>query len=157
MITILTALVGCGAPAPDPSPVEAAAHAAAPMAEQITVTGLRARAMPPGAPNTGAFMTLHNGGQSEIRLVSARADVSRKVELHTHLEEDGMMKMRRVPEIVIPAGADVVLQPGGLHVMFIGLTSALPEGHTFPLTLDFADGSSLELVVPVQKIDLGDH
>ncbi len=124
------------------------------MADQVRVDDARARAMPPGAPNSGAFMVFHNTGSVDARLVSAQADVSGSVELHTHGEEDGMMKMREIPEIVVPAGETVVLKPGGLHVMFIGLKAPLEAGQSFPLTLSFSDGSTQQITVPV-KVEPG--
>jgi hypothetical protein len=161
MHVLLAVLLACSPteptvdPAPTPDPAEA--PAAAPMADQVTVASPRARAMPPGTPNSGAFMTFHNGGTAEAKVVSARADVSKTVELHTHVMEDGMMRMRQIPEIVLPPGEDVELKPGGLHVMFIGLTGSLEEGRTFPLTLVFSDGSEQVVQVPVKAIGAGTH
>jgi copper(I)-binding protein len=161
MHALMAMLLACGSPEPTrheephaeaPTEVAPSSEGAAPMAAQITVTDARARAMPPGTPNSGAFMTFHNGGSAEARVVAGKADVSATVELHTHVMEDGMMKMRQIPEIVLPPGEDVALQPGGLHVMFIGLTGPLEEGSSFPLTLEFADGSSTVVDVPVKAI-----
>jgi periplasmic copper chaperone A len=139
------------------TPVHAPERSAAPVSEQVTVTVPRARALPPGTPNSGAFMTFHNGGTVEAKLVGAAADVSKTVELHTHVMEDGMMHMRQVPEILLPPGEDVVLEPGGLHVMLIGLTGTLEDGQRFPLTLEFSDGSSKVVEVPVQAIAVSKH
>jgi copper(I)-binding protein len=124
---------------------------AAPAAEQVTVTELRARAMPPAAPNSAAFMTLRNDGPPTA-LVAARAAVAKAVELHTHTQVDGVMRMRRVEEISLPTGEAVVLKPGGLHVMFIGLVAPLVAGRSIELTLEFKDGSTRTLSVPVKDI-----
>lgn len=156
---IFSLLMACG-PAEAPAehgPPAAEAKASAPMADSVDVAAVRGRAMPPGTPNSGAFMTFRNSGATEARIVSAQADVSKTVELHTHVKEDGMMKMRQIPEIVLPAGEEVVLKPGGLHIMFIGLTQPFTEGRKFPLTLTFADGSTRQVEVPVEQIDVSHH
>jgi len=154
LFTLLVPLFLACASAPEPAAPDApsAPAKAEPMADRVTVSSPRARAMPPGTPNSGAFMTFHNAGPGPATLVGASAEVSATVELHTHVEEDGMMKMRAIPQIELPAGQDVVLAPGGLHVMFIGLKGALEVGQNIPLTLSFADGTSQQVDVPVQEI-----
>lgn len=111
-------------------------------ADQVSVHEPYVRLPPPNAQATGAFMVLKNEGRSEVQLVKADNPASRVTELHTHLNEGGVMKMRPVPAIAIPAGGEARLQPGGLHVMLIGLQAPLEEGQTLPLTLTFDDGSS---------------
>ncbi|MCB9651250.1 MAG: copper chaperone PCu(A)C [Deltaproteobacteria bacterium] len=143
---LLSAAVGLTSAAALAAPAEAT-----PAAEQITVTAVRARAMPPAAPNSAAFMTLVNAGPATA-LVAAHAKVSKAVELHTHTNVDGVMQMRRVPKIPLPTKEEVVLKPGGLHIMLIGLVAPLEVGKSFELTLEFEDGSKKTLTVPVQEI-----
>ncbi len=146
-------LIGCGS-TPEP-PGDAANARRAPAADTISVVDLRARAMPPGAPNSAAFMTIRNEG-APTKLVGAEASISDTVELHTHMHDGGMMKMRRVDAIPLPRG-ETRLEPGGLHVMFIGLTGPLEVGRSFPLTLRFEDGSTTTVTVPVQTIEPPHH
>lgn len=105
-----------------------------------------------GAARAGAaFMTITNSGAEADRLVSAAADATAaRVELHTHTNDNGVMRMRQVPAIDLPAGETVTLQPGGLHVMMMGLTAPLAEGASFPVTLTFEKAGSLTVQVPVQ-------
>ena len=110
------------------------------------------RAVPPGQPNSAAFMTLHNQGREGNALVGASSPAAEVVELHTHIIEEGMMKMRRVAQIELPARGAAVLKPGGLHIMLIGLKGPLTPGQTIPLTLKFADGSESTISAPVQEI-----
>lgn len=114
-------------------------------ADQVSVHEAYVRLPPPNAPATGAFMLLKNAGRSDVRLVKAENPASRVTELHAHVNEGGVMKMRPVEAIDIKAGGETRLQPGGLHVMLIGLPSALEEGKSVPLTLTFADGSSKKI------------
>ncbi|MDD3516803.1 MAG: copper chaperone PCu(A)C [Chromatiales bacterium] len=109
------------------------------------------RAMPPGIANTAAYMTLENAGDKPLRLIAARSDVAERVELHTHLHEGGMMRMREVEFIEIPAKGRATLQPGGLHVMLIGLRQTLEPGQMVSVTLEFEGGGSVALEAPVRR------
>ncbi len=130
------------------SPVLCAGSAA----DEVQVEGAYVRAVPPGQINSAAFMSLTNGGTADHALVAAESDASKVVELHTHREEDGMMKMRRVDRIDLPAGATVELAPGGLHVMLIDLARELSPGHQVRITLVFEDASATPLEVPVKTV-----
>lgn len=101
------------------------------------------------ARNGVVFMTINNHGTAADRLVKAAADLSEKVELHTHLMEDGVMKMRQIEGIDVDPAEPAVLRPGGLHVMLINLKQPLKEGTRFPLTLTFqkAGEVTIEAVV----------
>lgn len=127
---------------------------AASSAETVEVSGAYARAVPPGQPNSAAFMTLSNASARPIALVNARSGVAKVVELHTHLMEEGMMRMRQVEKIDIPANGEARLQPGGDHVMFIGLVEDLEPGAEVAFTLVFDDGSEKQVVAPVQKVQM---
>ncbi len=105
-----------------------------------------------GQATTGAaFLTLDNDGAAD-RLLRAEAKISKTVELHTHVREGEVMRMRRVEAIEVPAGKTVKLEPGGLHVMFIGLAAPLKEGSEFPLTLVFEKGGSATVTVMVHGV-----
>ena len=122
-----------------------------------------ARAVPPGQSNSAAFMTLHNQSDTANALISASSPVSRVAELHTHTMDGGMMKMRKIEKIDLPAKGEAVLKPGGLHIMLIGLKEQLKPGMKVELTLNFADGSQSMISMPVQQVmqsmghKMGDH
>ncbi|MET3999626.1 copper chaperone PCu(A)C [Marinobacterium sp. MBR-109] len=118
-------------------------------AAEISVEQPFARATPPGQPNSAAFMQLVNKGETTA-LVAAKSSVADVVELHTHTNDEGVMRMRRIEQIELPAGDTTVLQPGGLHVMLIGLKQPLQEGSQIDLSLEFADGSQQQIDLPVQ-------
>jgi periplasmic copper chaperone A len=126
------------------------AHAAG-AADQITVSEAYIRLAPPGAMATGAYMVIRNAGPGEVRVVKAASTVSRITELHTHLNEGGVMKMRQVKDILVPPGGETVLKPGGLHVMLIEMRLPLREGDMVPITLGLDDGSSKGISVPVRN------
>ena len=125
---------------------------AAGAADRITVVDPYVRLVPPGAMASAAFMVLKNTGDQDVKLVKADNDASKTTELHTHLNEDGVMKMRQVPAIEIKARSEAKLAPGGLHVMLIELKAPLKEGGKVALTLGFDDGSSKRIDMPVRRI-----
>ena len=116
----------------------------------IIVQQAWARASAGQAPNGAAFLTIVNSGTEADKLVSASSNVAKTTELHTHIKEGDVMKMRAVESITVPAGGSVELKPGGDHVMFMGLTQQLKQGESFPLTLKFANGGEINVTVEIQ-------
>lgn len=125
--------------------------AAEPSAIQIEAPW--ARESPPATANGAAYMTLVNTGHEVDRLLSASGDVAKTIELHTHLAENNVMKMRKVDAIKVAPGEPTALRPGGLHVMLIGLQKPLAAGQTFPLTLKFEKAGEVPVQVTVRGKD----
>ena len=121
----------------------------------ISVTDPYARAVPVGQPNSAAFMGLSNGSGEDRALVGAESSAADVVELHTHVMDGGMMQMRRVEKIDLPAGQTVTLKPGGLHVMLIGLKEQLKPGDHVDLTLIYDDGGRASVTAAVRAIEAG--
>jgi len=124
---------------------------AAGMADQIEVGDPYVRMAPPGARATGAFMALKNAGAQEARLVTAASGAAKTVELHDHINDGGVMRMRQVKEIVVPAQGETLLKPGSYHVMLIDMKAPLKENDHVVITLGFADGSRKEVHATVRK------
>lgn len=104
-------------------------------------------------PNSATYALLVNPGMSDVTLVSATGSVAEAVELHQMtMTADDVMQMSQIEGgILVPAGGVAQLQPGGMHVMLIGLTQDLEVDTTIALTLTFDDGTVIELDVPVQE------
>ena len=119
---------------------------------QIELESAYVRAMPSSAPNSGAFMVIHNSSDEQVKLIGAQSSIANKVELHTHKLEDGMMKMRQVEFIAVPKNGKTELKPGGLHIMLIGLKRPVTVGEQVELSLQFDDGTSLTKLLPIKKI-----
>lgn len=120
---------------------------------KIMVTEPFARETPPNAKVGGAFMTITNHGDAN-RLIGARSKSAGMVQIHNHtMDDQGVMRMREV-EGGLPVGhhETVTLEPGGLHVMLINLKAPLKKGETVSLTLEFEDGTDLEVTVPIVSI-----
>ncbi|MBM3485896.1 MAG: copper chaperone PCu(A)C [Alphaproteobacteria bacterium] len=99
-----------------------------------------------------AYLEIRNGGGQPDKLVSAASPAAATVELHTHIRDGDVMRMRKVPAIDLAPGKEVKLAPGGLHVMLIGLKAPLKAGDRFPLTLTFDKAGSVTLEVEVQPV-----
>ncbi len=127
------------------------ASAMADAAATVTVDKPFARKAMKAQRNSAAFMTLHNSGPA-VAIVDAESPVAEIVELHTHVHDNGVMRMRKIDKIDLPAGASVALQPGGLHVMMLGLKKDLNDGDAVPVTLVFDDGSRKTIEAPVRMV-----
>lgn len=130
----------------------ASAHAHDYTVGELKIAHPWARATPGAIQNGAAYMMLTNTGKQADRLVSASTDVAGVAELHTHLHEDGVMKMRQVNDVPLAAGSTVKLQPGGLHIMLIKLKQPLKEGDKVPLTLRFEKAGEVKVDVQVDKV-----
>ncbi len=131
--------------------------AAADAATSVTASDPYVRAMAPGQSSSAAFMRLRNDSDANHAVVSAETSAARIVELHTHAMKDGMMQMRQVERIDVPARGETVLRPGGLHVMLMGVTETLKAGDEITVKMVFEDGSSMEIQAPVRKIKTQMH
>jgi copper(I)-binding protein len=119
----------------------------------LRIEGPWARATPPAGQVGGAFVTLVNTGAAPDRLVSAASPVAGRIELHTHIKDGDVMRMREVEGgIPLPPGDTVKLQPGGFHIMLLGLKQGLAAGSSFPLTLTFEKAGSVQVDVPVEAM-----
>ena len=130
------------------------AFAAGSAADNVTVIDPYVRLMPAGQNVTGAFVVFKNADDKDHKVVKAENPMSKVTELHTHINEGGMMKMRPVKDIEIKAKGEATLQPGSLHIMLIDLKQTLKEGDNVPITVSFEDGSSKKFDAPVRKIQV---
>ena len=119
---------------------------------QIDIGHPWARASAGNAPAGAAYLTLTNTGSSPDRLISASSPAAEKVQIHTHLMEDGVMKMRALDGVDVDPGAPLEFKPGGLHIMLIGLKEPLKQGTSIPLTLTFKNAGSVQVSVQVDAV-----
>lgn len=120
-------------------------------AEGLSVEEAWVRMVPPVSPNTAGYLVLHNAGEQGRELVAVTSDVASAVEMHTVVEQDGATMMQQLHKIAVPADDCVLFEPGGNHIMFIGLKQPLQEGDSVTLTLEFNDGEALTVTLPVQR------
>lgn len=119
----------------------------------INISAPFARATLPNAPVGGGFLTIENTGTEADRLVSVAASVSGDAQLHEMAMQGDVMKMRQLKEGVdLPAGQTVVLKPGGIHIMFLGIKAPFVEGETIAVTLTFEKSGSVDIELPVEAV-----
>ena len=109
--------------------------------------------LPPNAPTVAAYFVIHNAGNTADRLLSVDSPLSGEAQLHEHVMQNDLMKMQQVPNVDIPAGANVTFAPMGYHVMLVNLKDRglLVDGKRFPLTLHFEKAGDVTVEVAVQK------
>ncbi|MCP4330433.1 MAG: copper chaperone PCu(A)C [Alphaproteobacteria bacterium] len=101
---------------------------------------------------TGAvYLTIVNIGNAADTLIGVSSAAAKKAEVHTTIDDGGVMKMRPVERIEIAPGEHIILEPGGKHIMLIGLTGALQEGGTVPLALMFEKAGPVAATAAVHK------
>jgi copper(I)-binding protein len=153
LLLVASVLLACGAPTEPSIKVEEAwARPAMVMKESGEGMGEMAGQGKP-MPGTGAvFMLLLNEGQEADRLIGGQTDVAQVVEIHETAMEDDMMKMRMLTDgLEVPARGEVLLKPGGYHVMLIGMQRELKVGDTFTIELHFEESDPIIVQTAVRE------
>jgi uncharacterized protein YcnI/copper(I)-binding protein len=127
-------------------------------AGDLEISGYWAKAMLPGQPAGGGYLSITNNGASGDRLVSVSSPAAVMTEIHTMEIVNDVMNMRPVEGgVEIAPGATVELKPGGMHLMFMQVKDPFKEGTTVPVTLEFEKAGKVDLALPVQKAAGDDH
>ena len=119
----------------------------------IEVTQAWSRETPPNAPVAAGFVTIRNAGKTEDRLVSVKSQAAGRVEIHEVRDEQGVARMREMPNgVPLPAGATVELKPGGYHLMFIGPVQRFQAGDAIAATLVFEKAGEMPVEFEVRGV-----
>jgi len=111
----------------------------------------------PAAKSAAGYLAISNGGTEPDRLLAVEGDFADKIMLHTtEFSADGVARMMHLDAIEIPAGDTVVLEPGGMHVMLMGLTGPLAEGDHLPATLVFERAGRVEVEFSIDAAATGE-
>jgi hypothetical protein len=127
-------------------------------AEDVTAGSLKisaawALATPKGASVGGGYMTITNTGSAPDRLVGGSTDIAKSFEVHEMSMQNGVMRMRPVEGgIEIKPGQTVTLDPGGYHIMIMGLKEPLTQGSHFKATLEFAKAGKVDVDFTVEGV-----
>ena len=109
------------------------------------------RAVGTAAPTSAGYMVIRNTGAAPDRLVAAETPRATRVELHEMSITDGIMRMRPIAGgIALPAGGEVRLAPGGLHLMLIGPKGGFEQGVRVPTTLVFERAGRITVELAVE-------
>ena len=116
----------------------------------LMIKDVWAREAPPTAFNGAVYLVIHNSGKTD-RLLGGSTPAADAVELHTHVHENGLMKMQRLPQVEIPGAEVTEFKPGARHIMLFGLHQPLTAASEFDLKLEFERAGEISLVVQVFK------
>jgi len=118
----------------------------------LVVTDIWGRSSPASAENAAFYMNIRNTGRVQDSLESAEIDICDSTQLHeTNIDDDGVMSMEHVMKINIPSGEMVSLEPGGFHLMCLGLKSPLEAGEEIPIKLSFAETGELQVQAEIRE------
>jgi copper(I)-binding protein len=110
------------------------------------------RVMPPGRTATAAYLSVTNNHDKACSIIGGSSAMAAKLEIHQQLMSDGMMKMRPVTAVTVAAGETLVLQPGGFHLMLLGVETALVVGEAHDMSLQTEDCGAIEITAEVRSL-----
>jgi copper(I)-binding protein len=118
----------------------------------LTIVHPWARPAASAQQNSAAYMIIRNDGREPERLLAVETDEAKSAGLHTStITPEGIAQMRPVETVEVPAGGEVRLAPGGLHIMLVELASPLFEGTSFPMKLVFQYAGEVDVEVMVES------
>jgi copper(I)-binding protein len=126
--------------------IASAAHA------QVEIDKAWARATAPGAPVAGGYLTIRNRAPTPDRLVGASSTSAARIELHVHIKDGEVMKMRQVSAYDVPANGSFELKPGGAHLMFVQIARPFKEGDRIPVKLKFEKAGEVSVEFAVGRL-----
>lgn len=148
---VVIAATACGAPSSQSSAHEMPAHA------ELAVHDGWAAPTPAGVDVAAGYLTISNHTHAADRLLSATSARAERVEVHEMTMNGSVMQMRAVERLNIPAGRDVTLGPGGMHLMFFGVREPFAEGQTIPVHLVFETAGAMDVSLPVSRHGAATH
>lgn len=144
-LALVALAAACGAPASQSSAHEK--HAAT----GLTVHDGWAAPTPAGVDVAAGYLTISNQTGAADRLLAATSPRAERVEVHEMTMNGSVMQMRAVPNLEIAAGRDVELGPGGMHLMFFGVTEPFADGQSIPVHLVFETAGAVDVNLPVSR------
>lgn len=152
VVFILAAALLCACSPTTPAPQQGAPAEATTSAQvgALAITDAWASATPGGARVAGAYITIANTSDSDDRLVSASSSRAERVEIHETVVENDIARMRRIDSLVVPAHGALAMAPGGMHVMFVGISAPFAAGEAADVTLQFEHAGEVRLALPVR-------
>jgi copper(I)-binding protein len=114
------------------------------------------RAVPPSASDTAIYFTIINLGADKVVVTGGKTPIADAVEpMITTKSGEGakqVLGMAAVDSLEVPPGGKLVLEPGGNHLMVIGLKKHPAEGEKVNLTITLEPGGhELDLEIPVSR------
>jgi copper(I)-binding protein len=107
--------------------------------------------------NGAVYFLIENHSTETHEMVAAVSDIAEAVEIHESKMSGDVMQMNQLESVSLEPGAELMFEPGGLHIMLVGLQQDLQAGDEIEITLQFRDFEDLTVQVPVQEADTGEH
>jgi hypothetical protein len=106
--------------------------------DEVGISDAWIRALPPTQPITAAYLTISNPGSLPVTVTGASTDIAGRVEIHTTREVDGLMRMEQLQQLDLPPASEVILSPGGTHLMLLDLKRMPAAGEAVSLCLQLS-------------------
>ena len=119
---------------------------------QVQIDNAWSRATAPGAKIAAGYMVIRNDSAQPDRLVGASSPLAARVEMHVHIKDGDIVRMREVKGYDVPAKASFELKPGGAHLMFIEIKRPFKEGEKIPTTLRFQRAGEVKVDFNVGRL-----
>ena len=113
--------------------------------DSVTITDLKIRAPLPGSTTSVAYFTVHNHSDIDLVMTQVSSPQFKRAQIHQSKLDDGIMRMRRVEQILIPAAGNVELAPGGYHLMLLEPVVELEAGQPISLLIRYSDSRQLSV------------
>jgi len=126
---------------------------ATPALAQIEIENAWTRATPPGAETAAGYLTIRNKSSSPDHLIRAASPLAARVEMHVHLHDGDVMRMRQVQGYDIPARGSLELTPGVAHLMFVDIKRPFKQGEHIPVTLRFERAGEMKVELRVGRLN----
>ena len=138
---------------------QAASAQSAATPSPVTVANAWAKTTVPGGKVSAAYMDIKSS--APVKLLKAETPIAGNVEIHNMSMNDGVMEMKAVEAIDVPANKTVSLKPGGYHVMLKMLAASINQGDSVPIKLTFEGADKKLFTVDVKakakESSSGDH
>lgn len=118
----------------------------------VVIDGLFIKLLPPGQTTAAGYMRIKNYSKISQSLNYMHSPMAEHIEVHRNIYEGGMMQMRPVKKLTVNPGEEKILEPGGFHLMIMGIYDNLKPGDTFPVTFEFETG-----VVITKDVEVRPH
>lgn len=149
LLTVLAALALTACSGEMPHGEGGNSHAGHQLDAGVVISSARVLPPFPGRDIAAGYMSITNHSKTDDKLVSVTSPISGAVEIHNHIEEDGIMKMRQIDGITIKAGETVELKPGSFHLMMFKANLS-EDQKDVSLTLNYENAPSVTMIVPVE-------
>ena len=114
----------------------------------VTITNAWAKTTVPGGKESAAYMDIKS--TAPVKLLKAETSIAGNVEIHNMSMKDGVMEMKAVDAIDVPANKTISLKPGGYHVMLMMLAASINKGDSVPIKLTFEGADKKPFTVDVK-------